>query len=78
VRSAVAQGVAPAVLSPLTVRDDVRLGRIVARAITPRVTRAFTAVWRGTDRDLVGRRRRLVEIATASGEGVDGVDVDGA
>jgi hypothetical protein len=42
------------------------------------VTRAFTAVWRGTDRDLVGRRRRLVEIATASGEGVDGVDVDGA
>ncbi|MGO1833620.1 MAG: LysR family transcriptional regulator [Actinomycetaceae bacterium] len=75
VRSAVAQGVAPAVLSPLTVRDDVRLGRIVAKAITPRVTRTFTAVWRGTDRDLVGRRRRLVEIAAAAGEGVG---VDGA
>lgn len=69
VRSAVAQGVAPVVLSPLTVRDDVRLGRIVALPISPRVTRAFTALWRGTERDLAGRRRRLVEIATAAGTG---------
>ncbi|SJN09072.1 Transcriptional regulator, LysR family [Leucobacter sp. 7(1)] len=64
VRSAVAQGVAPAVLSELTVRDDVRLGRIVARPLGPEpLLRPFTAVWRGGPGDLSGTRRELVALA---------------
>lgn len=64
VRSAVAQGVAPAVLSELTVRDDVRLGRIVALPIGPDpLERPFTAVWRGSAQDLTGLRRELVALA---------------
>ncbi|GAA1622407.1 LysR family transcriptional regulator [Leucobacter chromiireducens subsp. solipictus] len=64
VRSAVAQGVAPAVLSELTVRDDVRLGRIVARPLGPvPLRRPFTAVWRGGPSDLSGARRELVALA---------------
>lgn len=64
VRSAVAQGVAPAVLSELSVRDDVRLGRIVEVSLDPEpLERPLTAVWRGTRRDLTGPRRELVAIA---------------
>lgn len=67
VRSAVAQGAAPAVLSELTVRDDVRLGRIVAVRIGPEpLERPFTAVWRGAAQDLAGPRRELVSIAAAT------------
>ncbi|UOR01167.1 LysR family transcriptional regulator [Leucobacter allii] len=64
VRSAAAQGVAPAVLSELAVRDDVRLGRIRAVPIGPEpLERPLTAVWRGSRRDLAGARRALVAIA---------------
>ncbi|RZT62735.1 LysR family transcriptional regulator [Leucobacter luti] len=64
VRSAVAQCVAPAVLSELTVRDDAQLGRIVALPIGPEpLERPFTAVWRGSRRDLTGVRRQLVALA---------------
>lgn len=64
VRSAVAHGVAPAVLSELTVQDDVRLGRIRAVGFSPEeVRRPFSAIWRGTRRDLTGARRELVAIA---------------
>lgn len=72
VRSAVARGVAPAVLSELTVHDDVRLGRIRAIPIAPGpIRRPFTAIWRGSRRDLSGVRRELVAIAAA----YDGSDV---
>lgn len=68
VRSAVARGVAPAVLSELTVLDDARLGRIVAVPIGPAaVRRPLVAIWRGDARDLIGARRHLVEVAAAHG-----------
>lgn len=64
VRSAVAQGVAPAVLSELTVHDDTTLGRIRAIPLGPEpLTRPLAAVWRGAARDLGGVRRELVSIA---------------
>lgn len=63
VRSAVIRGVGPAVLSELTVRDDVRLERICSISIAPPITRPFSAVWRGTKRDLTGACRQLVSIA---------------
>lgn len=65
VRSAVAEGVAPAVLSELTVRDDVALGRLSALPFLPDpVERPLSAIWRGTPRDLSGPRRELIEIAS--------------
>ncbi|WP_164512764.1 LysR family transcriptional regulator [Leucobacter chromiireducens] len=68
VRSAVAKGVAPAVLSELSVRDDARLGRIAVVPIDPApLERPLTAVWRGSRRDLAGARRELVAIAARSG-----------
>lgn len=67
VRSAAARGVAPAVLSELTVYDDVRLGRIRAVPIDPPIERPLTAIWRGSRRDLDGARRELVAIAAAGG-----------
>lgn len=67
IRSAVAHGVAPAVLSDLTVRDDVRLGRILALRFQPApLTRPLTAIWRGTARDLTGAHRELVETAASA------------
>ncbi|WP_449281808.1 LysR family transcriptional regulator [Leucobacter sp.] len=64
VRSAVIDGVAPAVLSELTVRDDVRLGRLRALDFEPRpVHRPLMAIWRGSQRDLTGAPRELVAIA---------------
>lgn len=66
VRSAVADGVAPAVLSELTVRDDVALERIVAVPLLPApIERPLTAVWRGARRDLSGAMRELVSVARA-------------
>nr|WP_246286168.1 LysR family transcriptional regulator [Microbacterium pseudoresistens] len=64
VRSAVAEGVGPAVLSRRAVADDVHLGRL--REIPwadEAVLRPITAVWRGTARDLSPVSRRLIEIA---------------
>lgn len=63
VRSAVAEGVAPAVLSELTLKDDVKLQRIVGVPIEPQLSRPFTAIWRGGTRDLRGVARTLVSIA---------------
>jgi len=66
VKSAVASGVAPAVLSELTIRDDVQLGRISAIPFeAPTISRLFTAIWRGTQRDLTGVRRELVATAAS-------------
>ncbi|WP_308492781.1 LysR family transcriptional regulator [Microbacterium terrisoli] len=66
VLSAVAGGVAPAVLSELAIADDVELGRVRQVAIEgAAVTRPLTAVWRGGSGDLRGAARLLVEIAAS-------------
>lgn len=64
VRSAVAEGLGPALLSRRAVADDIRLGRLreVALEGAP-VTRPITALWRGTPRDLSVTSRELIEIA---------------
>ncbi len=68
VRQAVARGLAPAVLSELTVSDDVALGRVRAIRVAPApLFRPFTAIWRGTERDLTGSRRALVALAIELG-----------
>ncbi len=66
VRSAVANGLAPAMLSRLVVADDIHLGRLVEVTIdSDPVTRPITALWRGGIRDLDPTRRDLLEVATA-------------
>jgi len=67
VLSAVAGGVAPAVLSELAVADDVKLGRVrrVEIAGSP-IVRPLTAVWRGGADELRGASRLLVEIAVGT------------
>lgn len=66
VRSAVAGGLGPAVLSELTVADDLRLGRVrEVELLGEPITRPLAAVWRGSDRDLFGAARDLVEAAAA-------------
>jgi DNA-binding transcriptional LysR family regulator len=64
VRSAIAAGVGPGVLSRLAVRDDLILGRLVAVEIAgPPLTRQLTAVWR-PDRDpLSPEGQRLLAVA---------------
>jgi len=64
VRSAIAAGVGPGVLSRLAVRDDLVLGRLVAVEIAgPPLTRQLTAVWR-PDRDpLSPEGQRLLAVA---------------
>ena len=63
VRSAIAAGVAPGVLSRLAVRDDLVLGRLVAIELAgPALTRVFTAVWR-YDRPLSPEGQRLLAVA---------------
>jgi DNA-binding transcriptional LysR family regulator len=63
VRSAIAAGVGPGVLSRLAVRDDLVLGRLVAIELAgPPLTRVFTAVWR-YDRPLSPEGRRLLAVA---------------
>jgi DNA-binding transcriptional LysR family regulator len=64
VRSAIAMGVGPGVLSRLAVRDDLVLGRLVAVEIAgPPMKRQLTAVWR-PDRDpLPPEGTRLLAVA---------------
>ena len=64
VRMAVAEGLAPALLSALAVADDVRLGRLIEVPLEGRtVARPITALWRGGARDLAATSRELVEVA---------------
>jgi DNA-binding transcriptional LysR family regulator len=66
VRSAIAAGVGPGVLSRLAVRDDLVLGRLVAVELAgPPLTRVFTAVWRH-DRPLSAEGERLLAVAQRS------------
>jgi DNA-binding transcriptional LysR family regulator len=64
VRSAIAEGVGPGVLSRLAVRDDLVLGRLIAVEIAgPPLTRRLTAVWR-PDHDPPGpEAARLLAVA---------------
>src|ERR1700722_9852748 len=65
VRSAIAAGVGPGVLSRLAVRDDLVLGRLVAVEVAgPRLTRQLTAVWKPDD-PLPPEAQRLLAVATA-------------
>ncbi|UNK71025.1 LysR family transcriptional regulator [Microbacterium sp. H1-D42] len=65
VRSAVANGLAPALLSRLVVADDLQLGRLVEVPIDGYpVSRPITALWRGGVRDLESTSRDLIEVAT--------------
>lgn len=71
VRMAVAEGLAPALLSALAVADDVRLGRLIEVPLEVpfegrTVARPITALWRGGARDLAATSRELVEVAVAA------------
>jgi DNA-binding transcriptional LysR family regulator len=64
VRSAIAAGVGPGVLSRLAVRDDLVLGRLVAVEVTaPPLTRELTAVWRPDHDPLPPEGQRLLAVA---------------
>jgi DNA-binding transcriptional LysR family regulator len=64
VRSAIAAGVGPGVLSRLAVRDDLVLGRLVAVDVDgPPLTRRLTAVWRPDHDPLAPEARRLLTVA---------------
>ena len=64
VRSAIAAGVGPGVLSRLTVRDDLVLGRLVAVEVAgPPLTRQLTAVWRHDLDPLPPEGARLLGVA---------------
>jgi len=64
VRSAVGEGVGPAVLSRLAIADDVRLGRLVEVPLRGEpVQRPITALWRGGLSDLSQVGRELLEEA---------------
>lgn len=66
VRSAIAAGVGPGVLSRLAVRDDLVLGRLVAIEVAgPPLTRQLTAVWRPDHDPLPPEGERLLAVATA-------------
>src|ERR1700733_1787433 len=66
VRSAIAAGVGPGVLSRLAVRDDLVLGRLLAVEVAgPPLTRQLTAVWKPDD-PLPPEGRRLLAVATAA------------
>jgi len=66
VRSAIAAGVGPGVLSRLAVRDDLVLGRLVAVELAgPPLTRQLTAVWKPGD-PLPPEGQRLLAVATAA------------
>jgi DNA-binding transcriptional LysR family regulator len=65
VRSAIAAGVGPGVLSRLAVRDDLVLGRLVAVEVAgPPLTRQLTAVWK-PDEPLPPEAQRLLAVVTA-------------
>jgi DNA-binding transcriptional LysR family regulator len=64
VRSAIAAGVGPGVLSRLAVRDDLVLGRLVAVELAgPPLTRQLTAVWK-SDQPVPPEGQRLLGVAT--------------
>ena len=64
VRSAIAAGVGPGVLSRLAVRDDLVLGRLVAVEVAgPPLTRQLTAVWRPDLDPLPPEGPRLLAVA---------------
>ena len=64
VRSAIAMGVGPGVLSRLAVRDDLVLGRLVAVEVAgPPLTRPLTAVWRPDHDPLPPEGARLLAVA---------------
>ena len=64
VRSAIAEGVGPGVLSRLAVRDDLVLGRLVAIEVTgPPLRRQLTAVWRPDLDPLPPEAARLLAVA---------------
>jgi DNA-binding transcriptional LysR family regulator len=64
VRSAIAAGVGPGVLSRLAVRDDLVLGRLVAIEVAgPPLTRPLTAVWRHDLDPLPPEGVRLLAVA---------------
>jgi DNA-binding transcriptional LysR family regulator len=66
VRSAIAAGVGPGVLSRLAVRDDLVLGRLVAVELAgPPLTRQLTAVWKPDD-PLPPEGQRLLAVATGA------------
>ena len=66
VRSAIAAGVGPGVLSRLAVRDDLVLGRLVAVEVAgPPLIRELTAVWK-PDEPLPPEGQRLLAVATAA------------
>lgn len=68
VRSAVAAGTAPAVLSALAVRDDLALGRLVAIPMVGLdMSRPLTAIWQGTEIPPQGAARDLVAVAQRAG-----------
>ncbi|AGW42623.1 LysR family transcriptional regulator [Leifsonia xyli subsp. cynodontis DSM 46306] len=65
IRTAVASGLAPALLSILTVRDDLAAGRLVRVPLTDlRIVRELRAVWR-PDTDLPAALRTLLRVARA-------------
>jgi DNA-binding transcriptional LysR family regulator len=64
VRSAIAAGIGPGVLSRLAVRDDLVLGRLVAVEVAgPPVHRRLSAVWRPDHQPLVPEAARLLAVA---------------
>jgi DNA-binding transcriptional LysR family regulator len=66
VRSAIAEGVGPGVLSRLAVRDDLVLGRLVAIEVEgPPLKRQLTAVWRPDLDPLPPEGARLLAVAKA-------------
>jgi DNA-binding transcriptional LysR family regulator len=66
VRSAIAEGVGPGVLSRLAVRDDLVLGRLVAIEVAgPPLIRQLTAVWRPDLDPLPPEGARLLAVAKA-------------
>lgn len=65
VRSAIAAGTAPGVLSALAVRDDLTLGRLVAVHTEHPIMRPLTAIWQGGRTPPPGPARDLVAIAAS-------------
>lgn len=68
VRSAIAAGIAPGVLSVLAVRDDVALGRLITVATEFPLTRPLTAIWPGGRLPYLGPARHLLEIAAVGAD----------
>lgn len=64
VRSAIASGAAPGVLSELAVHDDLALGRLVAIPVRGLdLSRPITAIWKAGDLPDAGAARELLKVA---------------